>query len=334
MTVGPQSPLVFVGGTGRSGTHLVAKLIGRHAEYHNVPIECRFHADPGGFADLLAGRTTPERFLRRLRGFWWHRYRSGGKSPDILPWISLGREPRGLHKLVSRERFEAAAARFEATAATDLEGACRELFWSLLGPLAEEAGKPGLAEMSCANTVAAPALARIFPQARFVHVVRDGRDASASRVRQGRGILAPRTRVEGIHWWERRVRRIEEALAAVPEERVLTLSLDWIVQRPPNRRGYRLLRRFLEIEKQDRPDTLFKRKVSPQRANLGRWKRGLSERRRRRVRREYEAALERMERDRLACAPLLREVYEHEDGAVGREQTGLAEANPAHRAPT
>jgi hypothetical protein len=325
-------PHVFVGGTGRSGTHLIAKLIGRHAEFHNLPIECRFHADPGGFPDLLAGRTTPERFLRRLRGFWWHRYRRGGRSPDLLPWLALGREPRGLHKIVPRERLEQATEGFEERFAADPVAACRRLFDDLLRPLAEEAGKPALVEMSCANTVAAPALARIFPEARFIHVVRDGRDASASRVRQGRGLLHPRTRIQGIRWWEARVRRIEAAMAELADERTLTLSLDWIVQLPPNRRGYRLLRRFLGVDKQHEADTLFKRKVSPERANVGRWKRGLSERAQERVRREYEAALERIEADGLVSAPLLREIYEHDGRVVGSEQTGLADANVAHRA--
>ena len=328
----PRSDLVFVGGTGRSGTHLVAKLIGRHAEFENVPIEVRFHADRGGFPDLLAGRTTKERFLRRLRGFWWKRYRSGGRPPDILPWFSLGREPRGLHKFVDRGIFDAATSRFSERFDADPEAACRELFEALLRPLAEREGKPGLVEMSCATAVAAPALARIFPDALFIHVVRDGRDASASRVRQGRGLLNPRTRVQGVRWWEGRVRRIEAALAELPSDRVLTLSLDWLVQVPPNRRGYRLMRRFLGVEKQKTADTMFKRKVNPDRANVGRWRRGLSEDQQDKVRAEYEAAIERLEADGLVSAPLLREIYRFEGQQVGSEQTGLAEANVAHGA--
>ncbi len=326
----PRSDLVFVGGTGRSGTHLVAKLIGRHAEFENVPIEVRFHADRGGFPDLLEGRVTKEQFLRRLRGFWWRRYRSGGRPPDILPWFALGREPRGLHKHVPEEVFDAAVARFSERFDADRETACRELFDDLLRPLAEREGKPGLVEMSCATTASAPALARIFPDALFVHVVRDVRDASASRVSQGLGLLYHRTRVQGVLWWEGRVRRIEGALAELPADRVLTLSLDWLVQRPPNRRGYRLLRRFLGVDKQKTADTLFKRKVSPEAANVGRWQRGLSEEARAKVRAEYEAALGRLEADGLVSAPLLREIYRLEGEQVGDAQRGLAEANVAH----
>ena len=55
--------LVFVGGTGRSGTHILSYLLDRHSRFHGVPIECRFHCNPKGLADVVTGRTTPEDFL-------------------------------------------------------------------------------------------------------------------------------------------------------------------------------------------------------------------------------------------------------------------------------
>ena len=60
--------ILFVGGTGRSGTHVVAKLIGRHSRYEKIGNEVRFHCDPGGFPDLLSGTVTPKEFVGRLRG--------------------------------------------------------------------------------------------------------------------------------------------------------------------------------------------------------------------------------------------------------------------------
>ena len=60
--------LVFVGGTGRSGTHVLSQLLSRHNRYGLVPVEVRFHTDPDGFPGLLDGSVTPEQFVRRLRG--------------------------------------------------------------------------------------------------------------------------------------------------------------------------------------------------------------------------------------------------------------------------
>ena len=69
--------LVFVGGTGRSGTHILSYLLDRHSRFHGVPIECRFHCNPRGLADVVRDRAEPAEFLRKLRGYWWHRVPGG-----------------------------------------------------------------------------------------------------------------------------------------------------------------------------------------------------------------------------------------------------------------
>lgn len=313
-------PIVFVGGTGRSGTHVVAKLLGRSRELEDIRMEVRFHCDPGGFPDLLSGEASVDEFVRRLRGFWWRRYRGGGRPPDILPWLSLGREPRGLHKIVEREHFEDTVADFEMAtiramlneSRAEMRVACRTLFVDMLWPIAIEKQVTGLVEMSCDNVAQADALRRLFPEAKFIHVVRDGRDASASRVQQGRHLLYPRTRSQGLQWWEQRVRRIERELGAVAPEQVHTVSLDMLVQPWRQRRGLKALLEFVGLHKQPRIRRYFRRHISPEVGNLGRWRQGLSRRRQERLRAEYEEVLDRMELDRLRCAPLLREVYESE----------------------
>ncbi len=209
-------PVVFVGGTGRSGTHVLAQLISRHARFALVPVEVRFHTDPDGFPGLLAGEVTPQAFARRLRGFWWRGFQTN--------------RMRGMYRFVDRERFAAAVERFEAEHAEGLEQACRNLFFDLLWFRTSEGEKAAegeaLIEQSTDNIAAAPTLTRLFPEARFIHVVRDGRDASASRVAQTRGLVRPRTRVQGIEWWEQRIRAIEAGADAVAPGRLLTVCLD------------------------------------------------------------------------------------------------------------
>jgi hypothetical protein len=210
--------LVFIGGTGRSGTHVLAQLISRHHRYGLVPVEVRFHTDADGFPGLLSGEVTPEQFLKRLRGFWWKGFQT--------------RRFRGMYRFVERERFDAAVERFEKTHGDDLEAACRTLFYDLLWFRTEGGGGTdrGLVEQSTDNIAAAPTLARLFPEAKFIHVVRDGRDASASRVSQTRGIVRPRTRIAGIAWWEERLRAIEAGADAIPEGKLLTVGLDELVR--------------------------------------------------------------------------------------------------------
>lgn len=289
-------PILFVGGTGRSGTHVVAKLLGRHSHFRNVPNEARFHVNSGGFPDLLAGRAGAEEFIRHLRGKWWR---------ELEP---VRRRRRGLHRHVPRSRLEAAVAAFRERYATDPEAACRELFWDLLGPLAASEGKPGLIEQSCDTIAEAPTLLRLFGEARFVHVVRDGRDTAASRVDQGRWLVHPRTMRQGLEWWEGRMRRIDAGVRAVPDDRVHLVSLDELVELR-RRRTYRRLRRFAGLDNENAMAGFFRRQVSGGDANTGRWRRGMSGRRQREIDAAYGEVLDRLERDRVHGVRFLQRVH-------------------------
>lgn len=291
--------IVFVGGTGRSGTHVLAQLISRHHRYGLVPVEVRFHTDPDGFPGLLSGEVTPEQFVKRLRGFWWKGFQT--------------RRFRGMYRFVERDRFDAAVARFEAEHGDDLEAACRNLFYDLLWFRAGDGENRGLIEQSTDTVAAAPTLVRLFPEARFVHVVRDGRDASASRVGQTRGLVRPRTRVEGIAWWEARIRAIEAGADSIPEGHLLTVGLDELVRMQRARAALRPLFRYLGTTMTKRTRRFFSNRMTTEEANKERWREGISDRKAARIEALYVEALERLEADGMRCAPLLRHAYERRD---------------------
>jgi hypothetical protein len=301
-------PIVFVGGTGRSGTHVVATLLGRHSHYANVRIEARFHVSPQGFPDLLAGRATPEQFVSKLRNFWWRRIAAGEPLPQVLPRLRLGRSARGLGKIMERSRLDTAVERFRRRWPRQPESACRRLFFDLLWPVARKAGKPGLVEMSCFKIAEAPTLLRLFPEARLVHVLRDGRDSGSSKVSRRQKPEHPRNAGEGVAWWLDRLRTAERGLAAVPPERVLALSLDDLAG-GDRERSYRSLLEFLEIEDELRMRQFFDREVNADNANRGRWRRDLTEPERRELTLSYERALDEIETSGFRSAPILRDVY-------------------------
>lgn len=290
------APLTFVGGTGRSGTHVVSHFLGHHRRISSIGVECRFHVEDRGFPGLLEGSVSKQQFLERLRGFWWR-----GRL--------RGRE-RGLFKLVPEERFRAAVAAFDDAFDEDApEAACRQLFLDLLWPRAIERWAAGLVEQSCDTVAAAPTLVRLFPEARFVHVVRDGRDASASRVAQTRGIVYPRTRRQGIDWFERRLRNIEQGARQIPEDRLLQVSLEEILT-PPRHEAAEELAGFVGVKFGRRMRRFFYHRMDLESANKERWREGLSERRQRSLAERYVDSLERMEADGISSAPILRAVYE------------------------
>lgn len=306
-----QPAIAFVGGTGRSGTHVINNVLGRSSRYARVPIEARFHVNPQGFPDLLAGRVDVEQFLDKLRGFWWRRIRAGEVAPAILRSVAMGRKERGLYKIVPRERFEAAVADFEEGYASDPVAACRSLFLDLLWPLAAEARKPGLTEMSCFTIAQAPTLLRLFPDAVFVHSLRDGRDAGASKVSKRQKRAHPRDGLAGLRWWEGRLGEIERGVRDLPPERLHTISLDELVG-SDREAAYSGLLDFLGLDDEPELRGYFDREVTPAAAHQGRWRERLSDADQQALDDEYERTLERIDAEGYHCASLLRRTYERQ----------------------
>ncbi len=324
--------LVFVGGTGRSGTTVLAELLGCHSRFLAVPIECRFHCNPSGLADVVGGRASPEEFVRKLRTYWWHRVRVGSRV--IVPSGVAGRarlaafrarrrlglsgsgedeaRVRGLHQIISRDRFDGSVARFERGHRGDLAGASRELFHDLLAPLREKSGKPAMVEMSTFTIAAAPELARIFPQARFVHSVRDGRDSGVSKTALREKEHHPTDAISGIDFWADRLRRADlgvKGLAEADRQRLHLISLDELVW-ADREASYEGLLGFLGVDDEPPMREFFDARMTAEAANRGRWRDGLDDGEQREVTEHYEATITRLEREDYHCAALLRRTYE------------------------
>jgi hypothetical protein len=292
---------VLIGGTGRSGTHVLARLLGRHPRFAEVPIEGRFHCNKRGLPDLLGGRVTLAGFLEKLRDFWWHRLRVDG-------------QPRGLYNLLTRKQFDAAVEHFEVDYPSDPVPACRQLFVDLLWPLAAEESKPGLVEMSSHNVREAQTLRRLFAEARFVHAVRDGRDAASSVTTKTWG---PDSILKGIDWWADRLRAIEAgvrseedgATYALGPAELCVVVLDDLVW--GDREGaYGGLLDFLGVDDDVAMGEFFEDQMHPAAAHMARWREGLGRIERRRVQRRYEAALAALEREKNHVARPLIDAYE------------------------
>ena len=314
--------LVFVGGTGRSGTHIVARLLGEHSRFAAVPIECRFHCNPRGLADVVEGRATPDEFVRKLRRFWWHRVRLGGRATVRLRRIA-GRgqadaKVRGLHKITTRERFDGAVARFEREHSQDLVAASRRIFFDLLSPLAAEQGKPALVEMSCFTIAAAPGLERIFPEALFVHSVRDGRDSGSSKVSKRQKEHHPIDVASGIDWWEGRLRLADHGARGLRDPgRLHVVSLDELVW-GDREASYTALLDFLGLDDEPAMRRVFDEEMSAGAAHRERWREGYDEAQQTAITDAYASALDRISEEGFHCAALLRRSFERSLAAEPR----------------
>jgi len=318
----PQGPaeLVFIGGTGRSGTHILSYLLDKHSRFHGVPIECRFHCNPKGLSDLVTGRTDAADFLTKLRGYWWHRVRIGDRAYVRAKWRAMGRgRERGMHQIMAPDRFDEAVRRFEEFCSEDVVQASRNLFYDLLQPLADEAGKPILVEMSCFTIAGADGLAQIFPEARFVHSVRDGRDSGSSKVSLRQKPHHPTDISSGIEFWADRLRQAERGvagLAAADRARLRVISLDDLVH--SNREGaYAELCEFLGVADEAAMREFFETEMNADAAHRERWRKGLTEAEQEQIIELYEATLKGLSEEGYHCATVLQRSYERQLAAYG-----------------
>lgn len=274
---------IFVGGTGRSGTHAVGALLGRHPRLAYIPREVRFHSAYTGVADALAGAMPAAELVRRLHSYWWRR----------TPWWS--NTQAGLFEAIPRERFERAVLRFRLRRRIDLTKAAAALVAELLDPFAEAEGAHRWIEMSPPNAESAAELVRMFPDARIVHVVRDGRDVACSF---NRVPWAPSPRTEALADWERRLALADRGVAAAKGQ-VMVLPLEELLLTHREERYSELLD-FVGIEDASAMREFFEAELRPEKGNVGRWRVEVDIAEQDEFLRLYEDACDRLEKDGLS----------------------------------
>jgi len=275
---------IFVGGVGRSGTHVMAQLIGAGPRYHRVRTEARFHAWDGGLPDLCAGRTTLDEFLERMRGPWWRR----GAN-----------QRQGLHRICSRDVFDPALERFEQRFAGESEAASRELIDALLGEEAGERGKLSWVEATGGTVEHAGFLRSLFPRAKFVNMVRDGRAVVAATLKKVNLTDEP---IRALERWEGMIRAAESSRRELGEGQVLSVFLEDLAAH--DREGsFDRLATFLELDDPAPMREYFEREISAERAHVGAWRQRMAPADARKVDRRYRRLVRRLRRQGLTWMP-------------------------------
>lgn len=162
--------LALIGGCGSSGTTLLIHLLSRHPRVASAP-ELNFFNHPESldlatFAaslDALLARRRLTPGYKQVASFLGPRGELGLDRERLAAWTAQARDAAELHRLLSRH-------------------------------VCERVGATHFVEKTPTNVYAFAALARENPEARLVHLIRDGRDVAASLHRRGKSLYGAGSR--------------------------------------------------------------------------------------------------------------------------------------------
>jgi hypothetical protein len=202
----PHPPAPFVIGASRSGTTLLRVMLDSHPELA-IPAEVTFFQPAASLWDRC---TEPvDAFLESVVA--------------TRNWRHLG---------IEREEL---ALRLSHPGVTSAGDALR-VFYLLC---AEKQGKPRWGDKNPLYTRLVRLIAEHLPEARFVHMIRDGRDVALSH----RGLtFGPQTIEEAAPWWSAQVRAARSAAAALAPASYLEVRYENLVEDPEPQ-----LRRICEL---------------------------------------------------------------------------------------
>lgn len=206
----------FVVGVPRSGTTLLRAMLDSHPALA-VPGESPFLVRLSGRRYARAGRFETERFLADLLAE--DRFRRWGLAPGEVRRALLGPPPEGFADAVRR----------------------------VYGAYATSRGKPRYADKTPGHVRHVGLLSRLFPEARFVHLIRDGRDVALSLGELG---WEPRGLEAAAALWLRMVRAGRRAGRALGPSRYREVRYEELVADP--RGELRSLCGFLDLDFDER----------------------------------------------------------------------------------
>lgn len=254
---------VLIGGTGRSGSTILGRILARHPDlYLTDPEEVRFLANnPGmatalgmknaGFPRNLRARNLAQKAIKRSQGAYFKRPNNSG----LQKWLTIDE----MRELGDRylERF--GKEPLEAT---------REFTYAVMDKVAAPAEGRRWVDGTPANARVTDLIEPIYPDCQVVAIIRDGRDVAASFVEQTFG---PNEILESLREWGRRSLRMHQAVQRCRPGRILTIDMLDMVQNA-REESLQQVCEHLDIPVDPGMMQWFAENVSVERAHVGRWR--------------------------------------------------------------
>ena len=274
------SPL-FTGGSGRSGTTIILGMLKNHPQVHSsLPREIKYLTSRYGLIDLNYGRSLflEENLKSRINNIEARISNKFGKKKKSFFlmylnsnwWSAIGKKgkPRGLIQGITKEQLDQAIENFESDFDANKKRASRTFFYETsLAQMSDKKVK-FFADSTPVNMMQANYLYQMFPNAKFINMIRDGRDVALSVSKERWG---PDDPYQALTWCANRIKRAHKALLKVRAEDQLQMRLEDLIVNNRKEEYSRLLS-FLEIDDHDLTREYFETYMLPAKMSQGVWK--------------------------------------------------------------
>lgn len=272
---------VFAGGSGRSGTTIILNLLSRHPHFHaSLPRELKYLTERKGLIDFnfdrplneerslkelrnaiagrilpLAGKSNFDTFYSRVHGRWWSEVGKKGNQ-------------RGLIQSITLDVVDKALKKFEEVYKNDPINASREFFFTLSVAQVRSSEVRYFGDSTPTNIINSKYLGQIFPEAKFINMIRDGRDVALSVSKE---IWGPSTPEQALLWWEKRIEHAYNSLAQIAPERKIDFRLEDLVVHQ-REKSYQKLLTFLDLEDHPTMRKYFDEQMTVEKMHFGEWR--------------------------------------------------------------
>ena len=204
---------IFIGGSGRSGTTILAEAFGQHPDVF-LFMEPRFLADAGGLTDYVNGDVDYDSFNDKMLNHFIpvinHQPNTASTGEHFTPY--------NIRKLMDGVFVGSGVERVAAG---------RQFVDTLFGSMMRNVDKKRWVEKTPPTIEHADVIHSMFPNMRYIHIHRDPRDIYCSIIKKTWG---PSTLDESYVWYTTRMEKAYEIQETIPHTNYFVLGLASLLQ--------------------------------------------------------------------------------------------------------
>jgi len=249
---------VFIGGTGRSGTTITLELLGQHSSFYaSNPLEVRIVTEDDGLLDSFENNSI-EKFNNKAENFW----------------LNKTKQNEGLYHSINKKDVDKILKEFNENFYKDSQNAVRNFYIDIFKKQKSfDYNKRYLGDSTPSNIRYADRISKIFPEAKFIHTFRDGRDAAYSiyLMRKYWDLPGNKTEFDALEWWYQRIIKSFSSLNSLSSDKYISIRFeDLIINK--REESFLSILNFLNLPEEDKIKQYFNLNVKKEKTNTGAWK--------------------------------------------------------------